>query len=88
MGQLTLAAAGGAILTLPMAHARAQEAMPAPLPATPETAPAAASDTVVETPAVTLADPVAEEPAAETAPVAPALQYDVRVNAPGDHEIS
>ena len=80
MGQLTLAAAGGAILTLPMAHARAQEAVPAPLPATP----AAAPDTVAETPAVTPAEPVAEEPAADTTPVAPALQYDVRVNAPGD----
>ncbi len=80
MGQLTLAAAGGAILTLPMAHARAQEAMPAPLPA----APAAAPDTVAETPAVTPAEPVAEEPVADTTPVAPALQYDVRVNAPGD----
>lgn len=68
MGQLTLLAAGGAILTLPMSHARAQEAVAAPLPATPEALP----------------DTQAEEPAGETAPVAPALQYDVRVNAPGD----
>ena len=76
MGQLTLAAAGGAILALPMAPARAQEAVAVPVPATPETAPATAPEAVADTPV--------EEPVAETAPVAPALQYDVRVNAPGD----
>lgn len=56
MGQLTLAAAGGAILLFPIAHASAQEA-------TQDAAPESASAT-------------------EAAP-AP-LQYDVKVNAPGD----
>ncbi|MDN2698991.1 autotransporter assembly complex protein TamA [Janthinobacterium sp. SUN073] len=56
MGQLTLAAAGGAILLFPIAHAGAQEA-------TQDTAPESASAT-------------------EAAP-AP-LQYEVKVNAPGD----
>ncbi|NHQ92797.1 autotransporter assembly complex protein TamA [Janthinobacterium lividum] len=56
MGQLTLAAAGGAILLFPIAHARAQEA-------TQDAAPESASAT-------------------EAAP-AP-LQYEVKVNAPGD----
>ncbi|MEF2269474.1 autotransporter assembly complex family protein [Janthinobacterium sp. LS2A] len=56
MGQLTLAAAGGAILLFPAAHAAAQEA-------TQDAAPESASAT-------------------EAAP-AP-LQYEVKVNAPGD----
>lgn len=56
MGQLTLAAAGGAILLFPIAHAGAQEA-------TQDAAPESASAT-------------------EAAP-AP-LQYEVKVNAPGD----
>ncbi|WP_215406836.1 autotransporter assembly complex family protein [Janthinobacterium sp. JC611] len=56
MGQLTLAAAGGALSLFPIAHAGAQEA-------TPDAAPESASAT-------------------EAAP-AP-LQYEVKVNAPGD----
>jgi translocation and assembly module TamA len=56
MGQLTLAAAGGAIALFPIAHAGAQEAAQ-------EAAPESASTT-------------------EAAPVP--LQYEVKVNAPGD----
>ncbi|WP_402720090.1 autotransporter assembly complex family protein [Janthinobacterium rivuli] len=60
MGQLTLAAAGGAILLFPIAHAGAQEA-------------------VQERPQ----DAVADSPASTEAAPAP-LQYEVKVNAPGD----
>ncbi|NVI85164.1 autotransporter assembly complex family protein [Janthinobacterium sp. BJB401] len=60
MGQLTLAAAGGAILLFPIAHAGAQEA-------------------VQERPQ----DAVADSPASTEATPAP-LQYEVKVNAPGD----
>ncbi|PHV27503.1 hypothetical protein CSQ93_13995 [Janthinobacterium sp. BJB426] len=60
MGQLTLAAAGGAILLFPIAHAGAQEA-------------------TQERPQ----DAVADSPAATEAAPAP-LQYEVKVNAPGD----
>ncbi|MGK5038100.1 autotransporter assembly complex protein TamA [Janthinobacterium sp. LB3P118] len=56
MGQLTLAAAGGAILLFPIAHAGAQE--------TPQ-------------------DAVADSPVSTEAAPAP-LQYEVKVNAPGD----
>ena len=60
MGQLTLAAAGGAILLFPIAHAGAQEA-------------------AQERPQ----DAVADSPASTEAAPAP-LQYEVKVNAPGD----
>ncbi|WFR80366.1 autotransporter assembly complex protein TamA [Janthinobacterium rivuli] len=60
MGQLTLAAAGGAILLFPIAHAGAQEA-------------------VQERPQ----DALADSPASTEAAPAP-LQYEVKVNAPGD----
>ncbi|PHV34296.1 hypothetical protein CSQ94_08390 [Janthinobacterium sp. BJB312] len=60
MGQLTLAAASGAILLFPIAHAGAQEA-------------------VQERPQ----DAVADSPASTEAAPAP-LQYEVKVNAPGD----
>ncbi|MDZ5633345.1 autotransporter assembly complex family protein [Janthinobacterium sp. GMG1] len=60
MGQLTLAAAGGAILLFPIAHAGAQEA-------------------TQERPQ----DAVADSSAATEAAPAP-LQYEVKVNAPGD----
>ncbi|WP_035824291.1 autotransporter assembly complex protein TamA [Janthinobacterium sp. RA13] len=60
MGQLTLAAAGGAILLFPIAHASAQEA-------------------AQERPQ----DAVADSPASTEAAPAP-LQYEVKVNAPGD----
>ena len=83
MGQLTLALAGSSLLALPMAHARAQSAEPA----TPESTAAAAIEVPTDTPA---ADTTSVEPMTDTVadtvaePATPALQYTVKVVAPGD----
>lgn len=80
MGQLTLALAGSSLLAMPMAHARAQSSEPAPGSA----AVVALEPTDIPAEAAS-AEPVAEAvPEAPAEPVAPALQYTVKVVAPGD----
>lgn len=80
MGQLTLALAGSSLLAMPMAHARAQSSEPAPGSA------AVVAQEPTDIPAeAASAEPVAEAvPEAPAEPVAPALQYTVKVVAPGD----